>query len=84
MTMVLITLPMQQKYPWTEKPPRWFGLLSPDLSVTEALRDHLDREQSQRQPTSKEGLSMSFKKPGEIILKTDYYKKAHLREFRLR
>jgi len=29
-------------------------LLSPDLNIIEAVRDHLDREQNKRQPTSKE------------------------------
>ena len=31
-------------------------LLSPDLNITEAVWDHLDREGNKRQPTSKEAL----------------------------
>ena len=39
---------------------RFYGRMnppkSPDLNITEAVWDHLDREQSKRQPTSKEEL----------------------------
>ena len=44
--------------------------LSLDLNVVEAVWVNLAREQNKNQPTSKEELGMSFKKPGELFLKT--------------
>ena len=50
------------------------GIINPPQSlvfnITGAVWDHPDREWNKRQPTSKEELWMSFKKPGELFLKT--------------
>lgn len=51
--------------------------------IIEAVWNHLESEQNKRQPTSKKEFWMSFRKPGELYLKTTWknYKKACLRAF---
>lgn len=38
-----------------------------EVNFTEAVRDHLDKKQNKRHPTSKEELQMSFKTPKELF-----------------
>jgi len=47
---------------------------SPDLNITEAVWDHLDKERSKRQPTSKEELRNVFQEACRSIA-DDYFKK---------
>lgn len=41
---------------------------SPESNFIEEVWDHLDREQGKKAETSKEELSMSFKKSGKLFL----------------
>ena len=43
---------------------------SPDLNIIEAVWDHPDREQTKGSRHPKKSFGMSFKKPGELFLKT--------------
>ena len=44
---------------------------SPDLNITEAVWDHLDRERNKKgSQHPKKSFEMSFKKSGELFLKT--------------
>jgi len=42
----------------------------PDFNIIKAVWDHLDREQRKGSRHPKKSFGMSFKKPGELFLKT--------------
>lgn len=56
----------------------------PHLDITNAVWDHLDKEQ-ERKPVSKKSFKTFLKKPEELFLMTTYrhHKKAEWTEFRL-
>lgn len=68
MTMTTNRVQMYQKHTWMKK--HIEDLYQSWIAPPRAVCNHLNRELNKIQPTSKEGLWMSLRKPGELFLKT--------------